>query len=162
MLGNYEYFYDEMGIFHFREIKNFLNVTQAEFVLDQSSENHYLIETTNEKNIFAFEDNKNITSINVSPKYDNIKNEYIVHGLRPGTSDDTAANVMYHLVIDDKPPIQPDLYENKPYYGHFENLVLYTDALDGLNKLAKWQAVDVLPDVGNFNLMYYNNGKFYY
>ena len=67
MLGNYEYFYDEMGIFHFREIKNFLNVTQGEFLLDNMRENNYLIETTNEKASFAFEDNKNITSITVTP-----------------------------------------------------------------------------------------------
>ena len=63
ILGNYEYFYDEMGIFHFREIKNFLNVTQAEFVLDEMTENDYLVETTNSKSLYSFEDSKNITSI---------------------------------------------------------------------------------------------------
>lgn len=107
-LGNYEYFYDEMGIFHFREIKNFLNVTQGEFLLDNMSENDYLIETTNEKVSFAFEDNKNITSITVTPLYENIKNDYVVHGLIQGDSDTVATLVMYHLAIDKKPELITD------------------------------------------------------
>ena len=167
ILGNYEYFYDEMGIFHFREIKNFLNVTQAEFVLDEMSENDYFIETTNEKAVYAFEDNSNITSITVTPQYDNIKNEYIVHGLRPGDSKENASLVMYHLVIDKKPE-----YVGKDnsgiYYQSYENVVCYTDALDGLNKLAvvdtTYNSFDNLPTVGNFNKFYYvkNDNKTYY
>ena len=33
-LGNFEYFYDAFGIFHFREIKNYLNTTQGKIILD--------------------------------------------------------------------------------------------------------------------------------
>ena len=118
-----------MGIFHFREIKNFLNVTQAEFVLDEMTENDYLVETTNSKSLYSFEDNKNITSITVTPNYSNIKNEYIVHGITAGTADTVASNIMYHLVIDKKPIIEEDTY--------FKDIAYYTDPLDGLNKLTK-------------------------
>ena len=155
MLGNYEYFYDEMGIFHFREIKNFLNVTQGEFLLDNMRENDYLIETTNEKASFAFEDNKNITSITVTPLYENIKNDYIVHGLKVAESDQLATQVMYHLAIDKKPELKSSAGWDTAYYGKFDNVALYTDALDGLNKLTKYLDVSILPDVGNFNLFYH-------
>lgn len=159
ILGNYEYFYDEMGIFHFREIKNFLNVTQAEFVLDEMSENDYLVETTNEKSLYSFKDDKNITSITITPNYSNIKNEYIIHGITAATSNEVAANIMYHLVIDEKPQlIEDDIQHTEPYYGVFENIAYYTDTLDGLNKLTKWLEVDELPTVGNFNLFYYISG----
>lgn len=156
ILGNYEYFYDEMGIFHFREIKNFLNVTQAEFVLDEMTENDYLVETTNSKSLYSFEDSKNITSITVTPNYSNIKNEYIVHGITAGTADTVASNIMYHLVIDKKPIIEEDTY--------FKDIAYYTDPLDGLNKLTKWLSVNELPSVGNFNIFYNveNDGLYYW
>ena len=165
ILGNYEYFYDEMGIFHFREIKNFLNVTQGEFLLDNMRENDYLIETTNEKASFAFEDNKNITSITVTPLYENIKNDYIVHGLKEADSENLATQVMYHLAIDKKPELVDDNSWDYPYYGdEYYNYALYTDPLDGLNKLTKYLTVTALPDVGNFNMFYYieNDGLYYW
>ena len=163
LLGNYEYFYDEMGIFHFREVKNFLNVTQGEFLLDNMSENDYLIETTNEKASYAFEDNKNITSITVTPQYENIKNDFVVHGLRQSDESNLATLIMYHLVIDKKPSLAPDIYEEASWpsgrhYGMFENIAYYTDPLDGLHKLTKYIEVDNLPDVGNFNTFYYIEG----
>ena len=156
ILGNYEYFYDEMGIFHFREIKNFLNVTQAEFVLDEMTENDYLVETTNSKSLYSFKDDKNVTSITVTPNYSNIKNEYIVHGITAGTADTVASNIMYHLVIDKKPIIEEDTY--------FKDIAYYTDPLDRLNKLTKWLSVNELPSVGNFNIFYNveNDGLYYW
>ena len=166
ILGNYEYFYDEMGIFHFREIKNFLNVTQGEFVLDEMSENDYLIETTNEKAVYAFEDNRNITSITVTPQYDNIKNEYIVHGMRKGDDKNDAALIMYHLVIDKKPEIvrPKDEFVHWDAYHYYKRVICYTDPSDGLNKLAIPEEIDVLPTVGNMNKIYYEekSKKYYY
>lgn len=176
ILGNYEYFYDEMGIFHFREIKNFLNVTQAEFVLDSMSENDYLIETTNEKALYSFEDSKNITSISITPNYSNIKNEYIVHGLMPGTAEDPAMKIMYHLVIDEKPQLNDAGFYGGQYvqqmnnnnatyvWKGYTNLALYTDPLDKLNKLTKYKTVETLPLIGNFNLFYKlnNDNNLYY
>lgn len=164
ILGNYEYFYDEMGIFHFREIKNFLNVTQAEFVLDAMAENDYIIETTNEKAIFAFDDD-NITSITVTPQYENIKNDYVIHGLRQLEDSNSSSLVMYHLAIDSKPEIKGTTYIEGnliEYYGVYNNVVLYTDPVDRLNKLAIVEEVTELPTVGNFNKYYLNNNKVYY
>ena len=45
-LGNYEYFYDEFGIFHFREIKNYVNTTYATTAVADMTKNSYLMNTT--------------------------------------------------------------------------------------------------------------------
>lgn len=74
-LGNYEYFYDEYGLFHFREIKNYINTTQATVVLDSMTKNDYLVETTTGKSVYTFSDNSNITSMTCNPQYSNIKND---------------------------------------------------------------------------------------
>ena len=188
-LGNYEYFYDEMGIFHFREIKNYLNINQSsyllekmqggektgrylniqggQFRLDTSSEKQYLIETTNKKSLYSFSDNHNITSISVSPNYGNIKNDYIIQGLKKSTSSDIAYLIRYHLAIDERPQKIVSDENNNWYYGCFNNLVYYTDELDGLNKLGFFKEVEELPEVGNFDQIYGihqadNNYEFYY
>ena len=109
LLGNYEYFYDVFGVFHFREIKNYLNTTQGEKLLSEMAEKDYLVEVNNERSIFTFSDEAILTSITVTPKYENIKNDFIVQGLREGTSSDIAYDVRYHLAIDTKPrPIGTD------------------------------------------------------
>lgn len=103
LLGNYEYFYDVFGVFHFREIKNYLNTTQGEKLLSEMAEKDYLVEVNNERSTFTFSDESILTSITVTPKYENIKNDFIVQGLREGTSSDIAYDVRYHLAIDTKP-----------------------------------------------------------
>ena len=161
-LGNYEYFYDEFGLFHFREIKNYINSSQAQNVLDDMDEKQYLIETTNEKSIYSFSSDKNIISISVSPKYDNIKNDYIVHGLDKGSNNNAATMIMYHLVIDEKPEIAGYYTLNnktKPYYGnYFENIFFYTDPDDMLNKLGIYtKSVNTLPDINTSGIFYHLN-----
>lgn len=192
ILGNYEYFYDEMGIFHFREIKNYLNINQSsyllekmqtneigrylniqggQFTLDTSSEKQYLIETTHKKSLYSFSDNHNLTSISVSPNYGNIKNDYLIEGLRKSTSSDIAYTIRYHLAIDDRPqkiffPDKVTQEDDGYYYGRFTNLIYYTDELDGLYKLAFPKLIDELPEVGNFDQIYgtpaNNPDSFYY
>ena len=186
-LGNYEYFYDVFGIFHFREIKNYLNITQAQiveeemnnpgrrivfnggnFLLDEQSENQYLIETTNEKTLYSFNDDNNITSITVTPQYQNIRNDYVIEGIRPGTSSDIKHTVRYHLAIDDKPQVigSDDIGD---YYGVFENVIYYTDTsenqLKTVNKLGiipedyQFNSFIDFPTIGNMDMFYYDKGE---
>ena len=192
ILGNYEYFYDEMGIFHFREIKNYLNINQSsyllekmqgkeigrylniqggQFALDTSSEKQYLIETTHKKSLYSFSDNHNLTSISVSPNYGNIKNDYLIEGLKKSTSSDIAYVIRYHLAIDERPQkiFFPEKVSEKDtgyYYGKFNNLIYYTDELDGLYKLAFPKLINELPEIGNFDQIYgipaTNPTSFYY
>ena len=172
ILGNYEYFYDEMGIFHFQEIKNYINTTQGKLVLKESSEKQYLVELNNSKSVYTFTDTGNIVSINVTPNYDNIKNDYIVLGLRQNTTSDISYEVRYHLAIDDKPlPIGSD--KQGPYYAVYGKPIDNTDAKGEIlvfyseqNQygytgnivagFARYIEEGGLPDVGNLDDLYYS------
>ena len=172
-LGNYEYFYDVFGIFHFREIKNYLNINQStiilqessnpgryinleegQFLLDSGSEKQYLIETTNDKNVYTFDSNRNLTSISITPNYNNIKNDFIVDGIRQSDYSDNQFLIRYRLVIDEKPEIveqikigEDDNGDNiiKGSYGSFNNVLYYTypeyyegKIVSEVNKLGFW------------------------
>ena len=105
LLGNYEYFYDVFGVFHFREIRNYYVTTQARTLLDEMAENDYLVEANNERSTFTFNDTNLLTSVTINPKYENIKNDYIVMG-HTETNNGINYDVRYHLAIDKKPRIQ--------------------------------------------------------
>lgn len=170
-LGNYEYFYDEFGIFHFREIKNYMNTTKATEVLDKMedsdkeesdktedpneikmTENDYLVDISTGKSAFTFTDNENLVSLNYSPKYENIKNDYIVQGTRKSSDGKISFDVRYHLAIDNKP---------RPPYAVRNNFYVYTDQNTKLRVGAFPQRVDELKEVGNSNLIYAYGDAFY-
>lgn len=158
-IGNCEYFYDEYGIFHFREIKNYLNTTQGKILLDEMTENQYLVEVNNEKSAFTFSDDKNITAITVNPNYKNIKNDFIVLGLK-GSDSEVDSSLIYHLAIDTKPELIKG--KDKSYYAVYgldaeddkPVLILYEEEDTSFQKMAVPQYVSELPEVGNLNLVY--------
>jgi hypothetical protein len=161
-LGNYEYYYDVHGIFHFEEIRNYVNTTLGKFVLDNINENDYFIELS-DKSIYCFESDE-ITSITVTPQYENIRNDFIVQGLRQSTNSQLSYPIMYHLAIDSKPDIikeqwkllhkyknpakaddnnEPEyIYdtENIPlndyHYGVYYNIIIYQEPETKLQKAA--------------------------
>lgn len=146
-LGNFEYFYDEFGVFHFREIKNYLNTTQATEYIEDMNEHSYLADIADGKYAYSFEDDSNIISIAVTPQYQNIKNDYMILGLRESTNSDITFPVMYHLAID-----------KKPETGNvYHNLLIYREDTTKLVKAAFPLSVKddaALPLPGNFNLIY--------
>lgn len=156
-LGNYEYFYDEFGVFHFREIKNYLNTTQGSTVLKDIDKNEYLVEVTTGKSEFTFSDDTNLISITATPQYANIKNDYIIQGLRQATTSDISYPVRYHLAID-----------NKPLTGNeYRDVLLYQEESTNEKKLAFPLTITKegdLPVPGNFNLIYrtLDTNSFYY
>lgn len=152
-LGNYEYFYDVFGIFHFREIKNYLNTTQGKVLVTDMTENDYMVETAIPKETYTFSDKSNLLSINVNPQYENIKNEYIVHGLRKMTNSDIAYDIMYHLVIDTKPKTG----------NTYVNILIYKEPDTDFQKATIPTIVyDSLPEIGDFNIIYKLDDKAYY
>ena len=100
-LGNYEYFYDVYGNFHFQQIKNYLNKTYTTTVLEDPN---YDLDLTGGKSVYTFDDTKLITTVANAPKYSNIKNDFIVWGVRKNTLD-IQIPIRYHLAIDKKPQI---------------------------------------------------------
>ena len=158
-LGNYEYFYDEFGVFHFREIKNYLNTTQSKILLDDMDTKDYLAETTTGKTVYSFSDKTNIISITQNPQYANIKNDYVIQGLRKRTNSNASVLVRYHLAIDKKPTVG----------NTYKNLLLYEEADTNLIKAAYPLSLgkdEELPQPGNFNIIYRveedGESKFYY
>lgn len=121
-LGNYEYFYDVDGNFHFQEIKNYLNITQATTDLNNIHNEQYLVDISKGQNVYNFKDSKLFTSYSNSPNYSNIKNDYVVWGIRQNT-EGIRVPIRYHLAID-----------NKPQTGNIYNVFFYDDPDDGLTK----------------------------
>lgn len=146
-LGNFEYFYDEFGVFHFREIKNYLNTTQATEYIEDMNEHSYLADIADGKYAYSFEDDSNIISITVTPQYQNIKNDYMILGLRESTNSDITFPVIYHLAIDKKPEVG----------NVYHNLLIYKEDITKLTKAAFPLSVKddaALPLPGNFNIIY--------
>lgn len=121
-LGNYEYFYDVDGNFHFQEIKNYLNITQATTDLNNMHNEQYLVDISKGQNVYNFKDSKLFTSYSNSPNYSNIKNDYVVWGIRQNT-EGIRVPIRYHLAID-----------SKPQTGNIYNVFFYDDPDDGLTK----------------------------
>ena len=146
-LGNYEYFYDVFGVFHFREIKNYLNNSQGKYVLDDMEKNDYLVETTTGKSMYSFQDDTNLISVSVSPNYSNIKNDFVVQGKRVVSGSNATYPIMYHLAIDRKPVVGQIPYKN---------LLIYKDPVTDL-KVAAFPldlGTEPLPVIGNDNIIY--------
>lgn len=101
VLGNFEYFYDIDGIFHFQEIKNYLNHSYVP--LNELTEHQYEADFSTEEIVYSFKDNPTlITAYSNNPKYENIKNDFVVWGSRENANGSTT-KVRYHLAIDSKP-----------------------------------------------------------
>lgn len=146
-LGNFEYFYDDFGFFHFREIKNYLNTTQAKRVLDDMKNFDYLVNNSLRKSSYVFSNKKNLISVSATPQYQNIKNDYVIQGTREGTASNNKINIMYHLAIDKKPIVG----------NAYKDLLVYKQEGTNLVRVAFPQAVEnksKLPNPGNFNIIY--------
>ena len=104
VLGNYEYFYDLDGNFIFQEIKNYLNTTQAKIELQNMEKDNYLVDFSKGKSVYTFDDNLLITAYSNSPQYLNIKNDFVVWGMKTNANGNSLP-IRYHLAIDKKPKI---------------------------------------------------------
>lgn len=102
-LGNYEYFYDINGNFVFQEIKDYRYHSKASFDITSLNNNSYIVDREKGKASYIFDDATLITSYTNTPKYNMIKNDFVVWGKRKiGQSD---IDIRYHLAIDEKPQV---------------------------------------------------------
>ena len=107
VLGNFEYFYDIDGHFRFQEIRNYLNNSFAPMEggtnISGMMEPDYLANFDMEEIIYSFKDNKKlISALNNNPNYNNIKNDFVVWGVRK-TASGAELPIRFHLAIDGKP-----------------------------------------------------------
>ena len=148
VLGNFEYFYDVYGNFHFQEIKNYLNITQTQYILrDADGDVPYSVDFTSGKSVYTFEGTKLITAINNAPKYSNVKNDFVVWGVRKDSSGQIEIPIRYHLAIDHKP---------QPGQEHYVNF--YTDEFGviraGAQFTFEYPTYEDLPEEGKEETLY--------
>lgn len=92
-LGNYEYFFDVEGNFIFQKIKNYLDEGAAPDRLTDAINEKYFYSVSN-KAVMTL-DKQIATSYSNTPKFDAIKNDFVVWG-----KDDNKLGIRYHLLID--------------------------------------------------------------
>ena len=144
-LGNYEYFYDVKGYFHFQEIKNYLNTTYTTEILNHINGNpNYNVDFSSGKSVYSFQGTKLISSTSNTPNYNNVKNDFLVWGVRKLADGQTQIPVRYHLAIDKKPQI-----------GQTHYVSYYTDDNGIIRAAADFmKQVQVLPPQGKQNTIY--------
>lgn len=144
-LGNYEYFYDEFGIFHFQEIKNYLNTSKSTYEWTKSfSDEDYSYDPVGGDVVYSFNDSSNIINFSVSPQYQNIKNDYVIIG----KNSNNGGNIIYHFAIDKKPQLNEEGYSN---------VLVYKDSTTNNYTLAAPQMLtdeETLPIVGDIGVIY--------
>lgn len=143
--GNYEYFYDVYGNFKFQEIKNYLNTTHATVVLDELNNSDYLLDMSKGKRAYDFTNKPIVISYSNAPQYNNVKNDFIVWGLRKN-SEGINIPIRFHLAIDTKPEI-----------GNMYEVFFYTDPDDGIEKAKKpvdYSSVGSFPEQGYEGVFY--------
>lgn len=187
-LGNYEYFYDINGDFHFQEIQNYLNKSYLpvtalhnEIGLDGSINvapaNSNMIELLDnisykisnyiDTSVYSFNKNNGlVNTYNNVPVYTNIKNDFHVWG-----QNKDGRILHYHLAIKDKPILtsfnviagENDLIiddeKGVPYTPFDWRIQLYLTALQKKN--SQFTTI-VRPDIYEQEVFDYFNSMFIY
>ena len=106
-LGNYEYFFDIEGKFHFQPIENGLNDGVKPNNLTEAIQAKYFGKTLS-KAVYSFTDGILISSYSNTPRFDALKNDLTVWG----KNGNNKLGIRYHLLIDTK----PDGYNKTTFY----------------------------------------------
>ena len=168
VLGNFEYFYDVYGNFHFQEIKNYLNTTYTTTVMNKLNESpSYDVDFSSGKSVYTFEGTKLISAVTNAPAYSNVKNDYMVWGVRKSADGETEIPVRYHLAIDHKPEIGQEHYVNfyEDNYGITRAGAEFTFTYNSTSEFPNPGAEATLYIVGNLdNRQFYrwNKDRGYY
>lgn len=142
---NFEYFYDADGNFIFREKKNFLNTTQATIELENMKNDNYIVDMVKGKAVYDFNNSPIVSSFSSTPKYSEIKNDFVVWGIRK-SDNGIDLPIRYHLAIDQKPKT-----------GNIYSVYFYTDPDDGLEKAKapmSYANKSLFPVPGTVGLLY--------
>lgn len=152
--GNYEYFYDIWGNFIFQEKKNYVNISHATIEIDNLKNEDYKYDMLSGKRAYDFSNLPIFTSFSNNPQFNNIKNDYVVWGMRK-TAEGLNIPIRYHLAID-----------QKPRTGNTYKVFFYTDPDDGIEKAqmpVQYSSKDNFPMQGAAGVYYedMSNEKIY-
>lgn len=136
VFGNFEYFYDVDGNFIFQEKKNYLNNSYIPLTSDEIT--GQLVANFNKTHIdYSFKDNKIISAFTNNPKWDNIKNDFVVWGKRT-SSTGVEYPIYFHLAIDNRDDSSDKDYRQVIYEA--DNLVGESAASDYYKEMkAFWE-----------------------
>ena len=106
-LGNYEYYYDVFGTFIFQEVKNYVNTTEWRDAFNNYQPGSdialpYAYNRTLNSYVYDFSKNNFVISYSNTPKYEMIKNDFIVWGEKKNDAG-YKLPCRYHLAIDERP-----------------------------------------------------------
>lgn len=118
-LGNYEYFYDEEGHFVFQEIKNYINTSLSSIAEETGNYNELFSNPQGYK--YEFNNSNIIASYTKAPQYNLIKNDFLIWGIKDGSSSDSKIPIRYHLAIDEKPTFDMSFLKNKAIFVDTED-----------------------------------------
>ena len=157
ILGNYEYFYDINGNFIFQEIKNFVNISESTYALQQSLKTlqegyTYTFNGSGRKKAIELESDI-IFSYNNNPQYGIIRNDFIIWGARKN-GQKKQLPIRYHIAIDKKPKIG----------NTYKKIFKYHDDLENQDKWGMAKSIEdsQLPVTGQVNDFYQKkDGKIY-
>lgn len=147
VLGNYEYFYDVDGNFHFQEIKNYLNTSYVAQAADPFESLTYQTDVSSGKSVYTFEGSKLVSATQNNPRFDNIKNDFVVWGIRKNV-DGIELPIRFHLAIDQKPEI-----------GHEYRVWFWEDEYGVIRAAAptQYDTMSQFPDTGRRGKIYQDN-----
>lgn len=123
--GNFEYFYDVDGHFIFQEKQNYLNTSYKNYVNELDDDN-YKTSYGSGYIAYSFKDKQIISSYTNTPKWENIKNDFVVWGTHT-TPLGLEIPIHYHLAIDSKPTEEYD--ENGNPIVDYRQLMYERDVL---------------------------------
>ena len=135
IMGNYEYFYDVEGNFVFRQKQNYLNMTNTAYWAKEGNitadlpTDVYQADTYRlSKVVYNFSHNEYTTAYNNSLNYNNLKNDFVVWGLKnKGGNSAVQLPCRFHLAIDKKP---------RNYEQNIHKIALYKDSFDTVRAIA--------------------------
>ena len=141
MLGNFEYFYDLEGKFHFRRKKTFIDISWNNLINPGDSKEMYSESTALTSPFsYSFEDANLITSFQNKPKLSNLKNDFSIWGTKK-TSGGNEYPVHLRYAIDKKPT----------YYKNYNGEVYSTEnkTISQLETEAKKALIGTLEEIVN-------------
>ena len=138
MLGNYEYFYDIEGRFHFQRKRIFIDVSWNNLKEDDSKEIYADSTALTSPVIYSFENANLITSFQNKPQFSNLKNDYSIWGTKT-TSGNNTYPVHLRYAIDKKPT----------YYKNMEGIIY--DENDEWREILYQMAKDYLKNDKNLH-----------
>lgn len=132
MLGNFEYFYDVEGRFIFQKKRTYLDVSYNNIINEHNISDQVFAENAKytSKYSYNFEGNALISSVQNSPNYSNLKNDYSLWGSRQNGNVTIPIHMRYSI---NKKPLYYKVIGHQPWKDSNNNVYHYLGELTDEN-----------------------------